>query len=130
VSLVLQIALGIVLGFLILYFLPYILTFGVIAIIVVIALLVAGGLIYWIWGNTAAILVIATGIVSFALYHRYSPKGRRRRKINELKRSIAERSRLGYDTTELMERLLIEDTPFDLEVEKEKIRRKALGYHE
>lgn len=129
-SLIVQIALGVVLGFLILYFLPYILTFGVIAVIIVIALLIAGGLIYWIWGNTAAILIVATVVASFALYQRFSPKGRRKRRIDELKRSIAERSNLGYDTTELTEKLLIEDATFDLDVEKEKIRRKALGYHE
>ena len=128
--LVIYIALGIVLGYLILAFLPQILFLGFSAIALIIALIIAGGLIYLILGNAVLIMWIGIGIISYILFQKWSIKGRADQKAKELSDAISYLASLGHDTSELEKELsrVINSMSFEANAGKEKMRRRALGY--
>jgi len=134
---IIEIALGIVLAVLVLAFFPALLRLGAILVGVVLVVLVAGLLLYWIVSNPTiflvllvlvlVLLVLVVGAVRIAaLFLRDAP-------IRALREQIRRRQTLGYDTTELeasLEKAIIETARVRTEKRQSKTfkSRRELGY--
>ncbi len=137
-TLIIEIALGIVLGGFLLANLNAILGLGMMLVFIVIGLGVLAVVLYLLldhWVSVALIVTVVSAIVAvWYAYEKINPERKR-----NLKRRIKERNALGYDTTQEREELadLIkeqpksQDTPIPLSAgtaEKERARRRLLGY--
>lgn len=145
--LALQIAFGIVLAYFILAFLPTIVSFGVIAIVLAAALAIGGLVLFWMLDNPVILGLSLLAITGYIGIRPFLPSIERYYRVKDLKRSISRREGLGYDTKALQLQLDVELStvkapkveiakPFvpikvrllGSAAEKEKARRKALGY--
>lgn len=145
--LALQIALGIVMAYFILKFLPTIVSFGVIAFVLAAALAIGGLVLYWLLDNPAILGLSLLVMTGYLVIRPFLPSIERYYRVEDLKRSILRREGLGYDTKALQLLLDVELTTvrlpkaatakpfvpikvrlFGSAAEKERARRKALGY--
>ena len=148
--LILEIALGIVLGVLILNNLGSILTAGALIALAAIVIALIGALLYWVSGSTITLGVLLFCAIVSWLYYISREKVATHEKINDLKNKIEKRVRNGYDVTELQTELdliisnqynqnekdvtaLKSKLPFKVRLfssaaKREKLHRKALGY--
>lgn len=137
-TLIIEIALGIVLGGFLLVNLNAILGLGMMLVFIVIGLGVLAVVVYLLldhWVSVALIVTFLSAIVAvWWTYEKINPKRKR-----QLKRRIKERNVLGYDTAQEREELAelvkkkpkSQDTPIPLSAgtpEKERARRRLLGY--
>lgn len=137
-TLIIEIALGIVLGGFLLANLNAILGLGMMLVFVVIGLGVLALVVYLLldhWVYVALIIVVLSALVAvWWTYERINPE-----RMRQLKRRIKERNALGYDTTQEREELAelvkkkqkSQDTSIPLSagtMEKERARRRLLGY--
>ena len=148
-TLVLQIALGIVLAYLVLCYLPSIVSVGVIAIAIVAALAIGSLMLYWLLGSPVMLSIGLFAIVCYLTIRPFIPKIEEYYRLKVLRRSILRRERLGYETTALQLQLAAELSAiasrkpanakpfvpiwlrlFGSAAEKERARRKALGYRD
>lgn len=120
---------GIVLGFLVLAYLPAILSAG--ALLAVAAVLVASGgaLLYWLYRDQdtakTVIWLVVVVLAAIPFLHRY----RKLTRIRDLQRQIAQRRDLGYETVELEALLLVATRAAESKsVLEARARRRALGY--
>ena len=146
-ALALQIALGIVLAYFILVHLSTIVSFGLIAIVLAVALAIGGLVLYWLLGTPVVLGLILFAITGYLVIRPFLPGIERYYRLKDLKRSISRREGLGYDTKALQLQLDVELSAvkarkeahakpfvpikmrlFGSAAEKEKARRKALGY--
>jgi hypothetical protein len=146
-TLTLQVALGIVLAVLILAFLPAIVSFGVIAIMLAVVLAIGAFALYWIFDNPFLLGLSLLAVACYFVSRPFLPAIERYYRFKHLKRSISRRQGLGYDTETLQRQLddefravqdnkaaqakpfvLIKTRLFRSAAESEKARRKALGY--
>jgi len=98
---IIEIALGIVLAVLILNFLPELIAFGGIVIIIGIALICAVLLFYWVDNNLAAIGSVLLVALVAGLYRLWKKNFAEDASVSELKELIHRRQLLGYDTSDL-----------------------------
>jgi len=145
--LALQIALGIVMAYFILKFLPTIVSFGVIAFVLAAALAIGGLVLYWLLDNPAILGLSLLVMTGYLVIRPFLPSIERYYRVEDLKRSILRREGLGYDTKALQLQLDVELSTvkvpkaeiakpfvpikvrlFGSAAEKERARRKALGY--
>jgi cbb3-type cytochrome oxidase subunit 3 len=119
----LQIILGVVIGGLILKFLPEVLALGLFGIIAFIGLAIVGATLYWLHDNPVAIFIIGLVGVGIFLYRRHekikfdkSTAGA----IQRLENQIDQRRAMGYDTEE--QRNLLNALRSKLNTEKEATR--------
>ena len=102
---IIQIAIGIVLAVLILNFLPELIALGSALIVIIIALVVVGLLLYWIDSNPAVLGFIALVAIGVVLYLLWQKRATVDAPVRDLKERIRRRKSLGYDTTDLDEQL-------------------------
>jgi len=145
--LALQIALGIVMAYFILKFLPTIVSFGVIALVLAAALAIGGLVLYLLRDNPAILGLSLLVMTGYLVIRPFLPSIEKYYRVEDLKRSILRREELGYDTKALQLQLNVElptaRAPkaatdkhlvpikvrlFGSAAEKERARRKALGY--
>ena len=98
---IIEIALGIVLAVLILNFLPELIAFGGIVIIIGVALVCAVLLFYWVDSNPAAIGSVLLLALVALLYRLWEKNFAEVASVSELKELIHRRQLLGYDTSDL-----------------------------
>ncbi len=116
--LIIQIALGVVLGFLIFKNLPRILALGFWGLFAAIALGLAGGLIYWLFSTPIVLgLVIVMFVFFFAMNDGVDDNFQKQQEI-------ARRQELGYETTAHEDKIILTETCDP----NETARRKSLGY--
>ncbi len=102
---IIEIALGIVLALLILNFLPELIALGGFLIVVIIALIVGGLLLYWISSNPVVlgfVALVAIGVVLYVLWQKHAAIDA---PVKDLKDRIRWRKSLGYETTDLDQEL-------------------------
>lgn len=92
---ILQIALGIVLAVIILYFLPAILGLGLLLIL----LAIGGALLYWLGSSPTALTLVGVVAVAIAILWLLRERIAARLAIKDLREFIHRRQALGYDTT-------------------------------
>ena len=102
---IIQIALGIVLAVLILNFLPELIGLGAILIVIVIALVVGGLLLYWVGSNPAVLGFLVMVAVGVAIYLFWKKRSAIDAPARDLKERIRRRQLLGYDTVDLEKEL-------------------------
>lgn len=98
---IIEIALGIVLAVLILNFLPELISLGGFLIVIILALIVVGLLLYWISSSPVAlgfVALVAIGVVLYILWQKYAAIDA---PVKELQERIRWRKSLGYETTDL-----------------------------
>lgn len=102
---IIQITISIVLAVLILNFLLELIALGGMLIVIIIALVVVGLLLYWIGNNPVAlgfVVLVAIGIVVYLLWQKRTAVDT---PVRTLRECIRRRKSLGYDTTDLDEEL-------------------------
>ena len=146
-ALALQIALGIVLGYFILTFFSTIVSFGLIAIVLAVVLAIAGLILYWLLDSPVILGLSLFAIAGYFSIKPFLPRMEQYYRLKDLRRSISRRAGLGYDTKALELQLGVQLDAvearkaeqakpfvpvkvrlFGSAAEKEKARRKSLGY--
>ena len=148
--LILQIALGIVWGILLLAFLPSLLEFGGNLLLIVISLVLVWIAVGFLFENPVLLAIAILVIVTTSIYWWYLKNFADEIKIKDLEKHINERKRLGYEPQQESEELLLEMRKILEEknnkkkqsmgalgrivklqkYKTEKERRKSLGYEE
>lgn len=98
---IIEIAIGIVLAVLILSFLPALIVLGGVFIVISVALVVAGILLYWIGSNPAVLGFIALFSIGVLLYLPWAKRDAIDAPVRDLKERVRRRKSLGYDTSDL-----------------------------
>jgi membrane protein implicated in regulation of membrane protease activity len=128
--LILQVALGIVLAVLLLAFLPTLVKLGFGLLVIAVGLGIAALLVSWILDDPILmVLAIAAVIILIVREHR---NGKRSdiQDFESIRQQIQRRAMLGYESKSLEEKMYTElkSREFDSAAQRERARRRALGY--
>jgi hypothetical protein len=128
--LILQVALGIVLAVLILAYLPTLVTVGFWLVVIVIGIGLAGLLIYLILGEPILMVLAIVAVIALIVREHRSVRGGGSVDFSVVRDEMQRKAMIGSETKHLEEELNAEldKRNFDSAAQRERARRRALGY--
>lgn len=128
---ILQVVIGVVIGGIILYYLPTLIAFGILGVIALVGLVVGAVALVWLYDNPSAIFLIGAISAGLVIYRHFEKKQFAKSTAGAIKRleeKIEFRRPKGYDNNELYSELYaLQDKSATEQEERKKAEWEAIA---